>query len=759
MSAVLVGLLIGPTAQAAAQPGQLDPAFGGGTVLAPGVPLLGVAVRSDGSVVAGGTDGAARVLQYTSGGGLASSAGGTGPVARAVAIQSDGKTVVAGGDAGSGSGMVVERFNGSSPDSSFGSSGVVTLLGGSSGVANAVAVGPDGKIVVAGSEVPAGGDGTSRVAVARLNPNGSLDASFGGGGVVILDFSSFSVANGVAVQPDGKIVLVGSQRPGFQVTNGFIARLNQNGSLDSAFGSSANPNIGCSPGVCVYWHPGGGAYSSMNAVALQNDGKIVAAGVDIRSQNDPGQPPCNTYDCPQAVVVRLSAGGATDPSFSSGSPDGAGVAALPSGSQSKTGDPTGAYGVGIGGGGAIIAAGDYEEGGTGVGLWAFSPSGSPDTAFGTGGTVITPLDGQSHGRALAVSSDGSLLVSGQTGTGGFVERYVGLGPPPPPTPPPVVVTGAASAVTHTSATVAGQVNPNGLATTYRFEYGPTSAYGSSTHGASAGSGNALVGVSATLAALIPGGTYHYRLDATSSAGTVHGADRTFMTAAPAVPGPPLVETGAASAVGQLSATAHGRVNPDGLASSYHAEYGRTTGYGSHTRDSTMAAGTSAVAVSRRLTGLLPGTTYHYRLVATNSSGTAYGADRTFKTAPRLRTTIVGLGGSYRLSGVINGITLGVGCNQGCSVRASLLLPASVAKRLGLAVTSARRVVAKPVVIGTGSASRRRKGAVRLTVSLTATAKRTLATNKQTLGVTLRIVTTPANSGRAVTVSNKLSLIP
>ena len=727
-------------------------------MLAPGVQLSGVAVRSDGSVVAAGTDGAARVLQYTAGGSLASSAGGAGPVARAVAIQSDGKTVVAGG---SGGGMVVERFNGSSPDSSFGSSGVVTLLGGSSGVANAVAVGPDGKIVIAGSEVPAGGDGTSRVAVARLNPNGSLDASFGGSGVVILDFSSFSVANGVAVQPDGKLVLVGSQRPGFQVTNGFIARLNQDGSLDSGFGHSGNPNMGCSPGVCVYWHPGGGAYSSMNAVALQNDGKVVAAGVDIRSQNDPGRPSCTTNDCPQAVVVRLTSSGTTDPSFSSGSLDGAGVAALPSGSQTNTADPTGAYGVGIGGGGAIIAAGDYQhETGGEVGLWAFTPSGSPNTAFGSGGTVITPLDGQAHARALTVSSDGSLLVSGQTGTGGFVERYVGLGPPPPPTPPPapVVVTGAASAITQTTATIAGQVNPNDLATTYYFEYGPTTAYGSSTPSASAGSGNALASVSATLTGLMPGNTYHYRLDATSSAGTVQGADRTFTTAAPVGPGPPLVSTGVTSAIGELSVRVHGEINPSGLASSYHFEYGTTTGYGSHTSDSTIAQGTSAVAVSRRLTGLRPGTTYHYRLVAANSAGTSYGADRTFKTAPRLKVAVTGLAGSYPLSNMIkNGLTVSVACNQGCSITGRLLLPASVAKRLGLAVPSAVRVVTLQVVIGTGSGLLKQKGAVRLRVSLTGPAKRKLAGSKQKLGVTLRTVISPAYSRRAVTVSNKLWL--
>ena len=150
----LAGVLTGPAAAGAAQPGQLDPAFAGGVVPTSGVQLFGAAERADGSVVASGTDGGARVLRYTAGGSLASSAGGAGLVARGVAIDSGGNAVVAGGNAASGTGMVVERFSGGGLDSSFGSKGVVSLLAGSRGVANAVAVDPAGKIVVAGSAVP-----------------------------------------------------------------------------------------------------------------------------------------------------------------------------------------------------------------------------------------------------------------------------------------------------------------------------------------------------------------------------------------------------------------------------------------------------------------------------------------------------------------------------------------------------------------------------------------------------------------------------
>ena len=586
------------------------------------------------------------------------------------------------------------------------------------------------------------------MAVARLNPNGSLDGSFGSGGVAILDFNSYSVANGVVVQPDGKIVLVGSQRPGLQVTNGFVARLNPNGSLDPSFGGGGNPNVACSPGVCFYWHPAGGAYSSLNAVTLQNDGKIVAAGVDLRSQNDPGQPSCTTSDCPQAIVLRLSPGGAPDPTFGAGGIDGNGVAALPSGSQTNTGDPVGADGVGIGGGGAIIAAGDYQQqiGGE-VALWAFTASGSPDSAFGSGGTVTTPLGGNAHGRALVVGSDGSLLVAGQAGTGGFLARYLGLGPPPVGGAP-VVITGAPSAVSASAATVTGQVNPDGLATAFHVDYGLTATYGARTANGSAGAGRVPVGVSATLTGLSPATTYHYRLVGANSAGTVTGADRTFTTAA--VPtGAPRVATGTARA-GDVSAIVSGQVNPDGLRSAYHVEYGRSSAYGSSTSAVALPAGVSPVGVAARLTRLRPNTTYHYRFVAANADGTTHGADRTFKTARSLTTVLRGVASSYHVSAVIkNGLTLRVGCNQGCSIAASMLISKSAAKQLGL--------TARQLTIGGGSASLKRAGTarLRLRVRLGSVALRKLAAERA-LAVTLRIVSTPAGGGRTVTTSKSVT---
>jgi len=103
-------------------------------------------------------------------------------------------------------------------------------------------------------------------------------------------------------------------------------------------------------------------------------------------------------------------------------------------------------------------------------------------------------------------------------------------------PKPVTTTGASSNVTQTDATLAGTVDPNGTSTSYVFEYGPTTAYGSATPAADAGAGSGAVAASATLAGLTPGTEYHYRLVATNAGGTTAGDDAVVTTASP----PPVV---------------------------------------------------------------------------------------------------------------------------------------------------------------------------------------------------------------------------
>jgi hypothetical protein len=205
---------------------------------------------------------------------------------------------------------------------------------------------------------------------------------------------------------------------------------------------------------------------------------------------------------------------------------------------------------------------------------------------------------------------------------------------------PVISTGNATAITSTSATLNGMVNPEGQATTYYFEYGSTTNYGSQTPTTSAGSGTASASVSAPVASLVPNETYHYRLVATNPSGTTLGSDVSFKTPKPPLPA---VTTGHPKDLTQTSATLTGTVDPEGAATSYVFQYGTSTAYGSETPAVNAGSGTKNVAVSAAVGTLTQNTTYHYRLAATNVNGTTYGHDVSFKTArPPAGVTIAAL---------------------------------------------------------------------------------------------------------------------
>jgi hypothetical protein len=138
----------------------------------------------------------------------------------------------------------------------------------------------------------------------------------------------------------------------------------------------------------------------------------------------------------------------------------------------------------------------------------------------------------------------------------------------------------------------------------------------------------LYHVNTDITDLKPGEAYHYRLVAVSSSGTTRGEDRSFTTPATKQP---LAETGSASRITATSARLDGRLNALGEAATFHFEYGLDTNYGSKTAPATGGIQITPRTSFGHLTDLKPDTTYHYRLVATNSVGTTHGADATFKT--------------------------------------------------------------------------------------------------------------------------------
>ncbi|HEY5288358.1 MAG TPA: hypothetical protein VIJ50_14780 [Solirubrobacteraceae bacterium] len=216
-----------------------------------------------------------------------------------------------------------------------------------------------------------------------------------------------------------------------------------------------------------------------------------------------------------------------------------------------------------------------------------------------------------------------VAVTNENGTDYSPDRFL-------VTPPTVEGAAQASGETSFAATLTGVIGSGEVTPSYRYVYGTTTAYGSSTPDATTGVGGQQV-VTQILTGLQPDTTYHYALVASNFGGGMStGPDQTFTTR-PLVP--PAVYTGGAEGIGLTKATVTGAVNPEGLDTSYHFEYGTTTGYGSTWPNIDAHAGSNSTpqGASVAIENLQPSTTYHYRLVATNEDGTTYGPDQAFTT--------------------------------------------------------------------------------------------------------------------------------
>ena len=186
---------------------------------------------------------------------------------------------------------------------------------------------------------------------------------------------------------------------------------------------------------------------------------------------------------------------------------------------------------------------------------------------------------------------------------------------------PTVATLAATSVGATTATLNGNVTPNGLATEAWFVWGTSStlAGGTSTTHEAIGAGTSAVAVDVALTGLTTGTTYYYRVVASNSSGTTSGTPILSFTPGAA----PAATTVAASFVGDTTATLNGNVTPNGLATEAWFEWGTASDLAgaTSTTPEAIGAGTDPVAVDLALTGLTPGTTYYFRVVASNSTGT------------------------------------------------------------------------------------------------------------------------------------------
>ncbi|MFD0273974.1 calcium-binding protein [Kitasatospora sp. NPDC127111] len=259
--------------------GSLDSGFGtGGKVVVDfgtggADDAFGVAVQSDGKIVAAGLSGGDFALArlntngspdtgFGTGGKVTTDFAGGADAARGLALQSDGKTVAVGytGNSTGNYDFALARYNtDGSPDTSFSSDGKVATTFGGVDFGHAVAIQPDGRIVAAGYT-------GSDFAIARYNTSGNLDGSFDTDGKVTTDFGGSEVAYGVAVQSDGRIVVVGDSASG-GASDFALARYNPDGSLDTGFSGDGKVTTDF-----------GGGFDQALGVALQSDGRIVAAG-------------------------------------------------------------------------------------------------------------------------------------------------------------------------------------------------------------------------------------------------------------------------------------------------------------------------------------------------------------------------------------------------------------------------------------------------------------------------------------------------
>ena len=395
-----------------AQPGSLDLSFGTGGIVTTDFGsdydwAYSVAIQTDGKLVVAGTslgdfaltryntDGTLD-LGFGTGGKVTTDLGSSGERGHSVAIQTDGKIVVAGysGNGPNWDFALVRYTTNGALDLTFGTGGKVTTP---IGIARSVAIQTDGKIVVAGSS----SNGTNwDFAVVRYTTNGSLDLGFGTGGVVTTNIGSGNdKAYSVVLQTDGKLVVAGFSKNG---TNDDFAlvRYTTNGSLDNTFGT----------GGIVTTNFGSSSDEMRNSLAIQTDGKLVVAG----NSNNSGSS--------DFALVRYTTNGALDLTSGTGgivTTDFGGFGGTDSGNS-----------VAIQTDGKLVVAG-YVSGAL-FALTRYTTNGALDLTFGTGGIVATPVgSGLTEPNSVAIQTDGKLVVAGWSSIGAnrdfALVRYNGEG--------------------------------------------------------------------------------------------------------------------------------------------------------------------------------------------------------------------------------------------------------------------------------------------------------------------------------------------
>src|SRR3954464_4883597 len=421
LAGLAVLMVTAPAADAAS--GDLDTTFGGDGIVRTDVTRaeddgFAVAIQSDGKIVVAGEAGSAgrnprfAIVRYDTSGSVDPTFGnGDGLVTidfsrhddfpYAVRIQGNGKIVLAGAAAYNthDSRFALARLKpDGSRDSKFSGDGkVVTNVTPSYDWANGMALQPNGKIVVVGSV--SAGPNNGKIGVLRYRPDGSLDPTFGGDGVGRnAPTSIYDDGFAIGIEDDGQIIVAGGA--GFEGPNErFVALAYQpDGSLDPTFGGDGKVFTDLTPDADAPF-----------GLAIQSDGNIVVAGGAALGDNTD----------PEFALVRYQRDGSLDPTFRG---DGTVLTNFTSGDD-------GAYSVAIAPDGRIVAAGGAGGGGGGGGaaggaaprfaVVRYLTDGTRDSTFGSHGKVTTDITPAFDSAwSVAVQADGSVVSSGVAGGGG-----------------------------------------------------------------------------------------------------------------------------------------------------------------------------------------------------------------------------------------------------------------------------------------------------------------------------------------------------
>lgn len=413
---IFILFLLALSVQVRSQSGALDMTFGTNgkvyTQVRPSTNYINdMALQSDGKIVAVGSGSGMEVLRYTAGGMLDTAFNGTGQAeftsgdALGVAIQPDGKIVVVGHNSpASNLDMKVVRYNiNGTLDTTFDTDGIATLaIGTATDIGYAVAIQPDGKIIVSGrSDTPP--TFTTSNAIVRFNANGSLDTSFGNAGIIIPQVSATNFPHQLALQSDGKFVIVTRK-----YVNGtaslMLIRYGPNGDPDSSFGVD---------GVVSTTFGLGTEYE---AIAIQPDGKLVVSCSSYAN--------ATSYDF---AVLRYNGDGSLDDSFGTN-----GIVVTPIGPGATLEQ---AKALVLQPNGKIVLGGRSPNGSNNNFVSVrYLKNGTVDTRWGVEGIVRTDMGGPADGiHAMVIQPNGRIVVGGESdigtpGTRRFaLARYMGEG--------------------------------------------------------------------------------------------------------------------------------------------------------------------------------------------------------------------------------------------------------------------------------------------------------------------------------------------